>query len=163
MKQHCDMSLVWLTWLGLPALAAVMGVSLGWPAGVFVLVVGIISQWAYIRWFPRISRWIGYGRVSDEPAGDVSKSEEFPKVTLYTANVCPFCPIVKSRLLDLKGELQFELEEVDVTFRPHVVLEKGIRSVPAVEVNGRFRVGNATSADLAKFLIKAVNAPERTA
>ena len=163
MKQQCDMSFVWLTWVGLPVLAAVMGKSFGWPAGVLVLAAGVVSQWAYIRWFPRISRWIGYGRVSDRPAGDVSEAEGIPEVTLYTANVCPFCPIVKRRIQDLKGELQFELEEVDVTFRPHLVREKGIRSVPAVEVNGRFLVGNATSAELAKFLIEAGNAFEGTA
>ena len=46
----------------------------------------------------------------------------------------------------------FEFEEVDVTFRPQLALEKGIRSVPVVETGGRLLVGNATSAALAAFL-----------
>jgi glutaredoxin len=48
--------------------------------------------------------------------------------------------------------LGFDLQEVDVTFRPQIVSEKGFRSVPVIEAGGRFLVGNATSAELAAFL-----------
>jgi len=71
-----------------------------------------------------MSRWMGYGSVDDVPAEHVL-STTAPKVTLYTANVCPFCPIVRRRLLELKQQISFELDEVDVTFQPQIVLQKG--------------------------------------
>jgi len=157
-KQECPLALVWLTWIGVPALALFMGVSLGWPAGVFVLAVGVMGQLAYVRWFPRISRWVGYGRVDDEPAQVGSPGGAAPKVTLYTASACPFCPIVRRRLVELSKLMSFELEEIDVTFRPGLVAQKGLRSVPAVEAGGRFLTGNATSAQLAEFLEEAARA-----
>jgi len=156
MKQQCPLPFVWLTWMGLPLLALLLGVTRGWQAAVFVLVVGVAGQLAYVRGFPRISRWLGYGSVADEPAGQVAKDLTRTKVTLYTANVCPFCPIVRKRLLDLREGMGFDLEEIDVTFRPQLVLRKGIRSVPVVEAGGRLLVGNATSAQLAAFLAEAV-------
>jgi len=73
-------------------------------------------------------------------------------VTLYTANVCPFCPIIKRRLAELQRHNRFEIEEVDVTFRPEIIRAKGLRSVPVLEANGRLLVGNATSARIAEFL-----------
>jgi glutaredoxin len=136
-------------------LALILGLSQGWLAAVFVLLVGIFAQIAYIRWFPRISRWIGYGSVNDMPAEQASLNTTAVKVTLYTANVCPFCPIVRQRLIELKQQMSFELDEVDVTFQPQIVLQKGLRSVPVIEAGGRFLVGNATSAQLVAFLTEA--------
>jgi len=75
-----------------------------------------------------------------------------PHVTLYTANVCPFCPIIKRRLAELQRQHRFAIEEVDVTFRPEIVRAKGLRSVPVLEANGRRLVGNATSAQITEFL-----------
>lgn len=120
-----------------------------------MLVVGVMAQLAYIRWFPHISRWIGYGSVADEAATVSSKPKSAPRVTLYTANVCPFCPIVRRRLMQLRRDFPFELDEVDVTFRPQLLRQKGFSSVPVVEANGRFWVGNATSAQLLDFLAQA--------
>ena len=74
------------------------------------------------------------------------------KVIVYTANVCPFCPIVKKRLAELQRELDFELEEMDVTFRQDIIKKKGLRSVPVIETDGRYLVGNATTAQLVEFL-----------
>ncbi len=108
MKQECPLPLVWLTWLGLPGLALILGLSQGWLAAVFVLLAGVIAQIVYIRWFPRMSRWIGYGSVNDVPAEHPSLSTTAPKVTLYTANVCPFCPIVRRRLLEMKQQISIE-------------------------------------------------------
>ena len=152
MKQACPLPFVWFTWLGLPLLALIIALFQGWPAAVFVLLAGVIAQLAYVRWFPRISRWLGYGSVNDVPAEQASLSTTAPKVILYTANVCPFCPIVRRRLIELRQRMSFELEEVDVTFRPQIVLRKGLRSVPVVETHGRFLAGNATSAQLVAFL-----------
>ena len=71
---------------------------------------------------------------------------------LYTANLCPFCPIIRQRLAALRATLAFDLEEVDVTFRPGLVMRKGLRSVPVLEAGGRYLVGNATTAELLAFL-----------
>ncbi len=89
------------------------------------------------------------------PAEQASLNTTAVKVTLYTANVCPFCPIVRQRLIELKQQMSFELDEVDVTFQPQIVLQKGLRSVPVIEAGGRFLVGNATSAQLVAFLTEA--------
>lgn len=116
-----------------------------------ILLAGAVAQVTYIRWFPRLSRWIGYGSVADEPVEAISRPSA-TQVTLYTANTCPFCPLVRDRLQRLQQELRFELHEVDVTFRPGLIRSKGFRAVPVVEIDGRHVVGNATSAQLAEFL-----------
>ncbi len=156
MEQRCHLWAVWLTWLGLPLLALVVGLRIGWLVAGLALLVGIVGQVLYIRWFPSISRWVGYGSVADVPATSApALAGPPPRVVLYTANVCPFCPIVKRRLTDLQQRMGFELEELDVTFRPEVIRAKGLRSVPVVEANGRLLVGNATSAQLAALLREA--------
>jgi glutaredoxin len=152
MEQRCYLWAVWLTWLGVPLLALLVGVRIGWLAAGIVLLAGVIAQVLYIRWFPSISRWVGYGSVADVPARSALALSAPPRVVLYTASVCPFCPIVKRRLTDLRRRMGFELEELDVTFRPEVVRAKGLRSVPVVEANGRLLAGNATSEQLAAFL-----------
>lgn len=159
MEQRCHLAAIWLTWLGLPLLAIVVGVRAGVIAAVFVLTVGIVAQLLYLRWFPYLSRWLGYGSVADTPADPGAPPlQPPPRVTLYTANVCPFCPIVKRRLADLQQRSRFEIDEVDVTFRPEIIRAKGLRSVPVLEAGGRLLVGNATSAQIAEFLGAAANA-----
>jgi glutaredoxin len=155
MEQRCHLSMVWLTWIGLPLLAALVGLRSGVVAGVVVLAVGVVGQVLYVRWFPNLSRAMGYGSVTDTPAAAVPSREVPPEVTLYTANVCPFCPIIRRRLAELQQQSGFEVREIDVTFRPEVVRAKGLRSVPVLEANGQLLVGNATSAQLAAFLRKA--------
>jgi len=163
MEQRCHLAAVWLTWLGLPLLAIAVGTRFGLAAAGAVLLTGIVGQILYVRWFPRISRWLGYGSVADVAAPPSSGQESrLPRVTLYTANVCPFCPILKRRLAELQRQMGFEVDEVDVTFRPDVIRAKGLRSVPVVEADGRLLVGNATSAHLVDFLRGAAN-PERPA
>ena len=154
MKQQCYLVNVWSTWLLLPVLAIGMGIYAGWLAGLVVLVAGVFAQIYYIRVFPRVSRWLGYGSVEDVAAESASQPQTASRVTLYTASVCPFCPIVKRRLIELQRSLRFELVDVDITFQPSLIKEKGIRSVPVVEMDGRYWVGNATSAQLLGFLTK---------
>jgi len=144
--------MVWLTWLGLPLLAVVVALRVGMVAAAVVLLVGIAGQVLYIRWFPHMSRWMGYGSVADSAPAPAAMPVALPRVTLYTANVCPFCPIIKRRLADLQRQFPFELEEFDVTFRPEIIRAKGLRSVPVLEANSRQLVGNATSAQIADFL-----------
>ena len=152
MEQRCHLAMVWLTWLGLPLLSAVVGLRAGLVAAVVVFAVGVLAQVLYVRWFPHLSGWMGYGSVQDTPASSASIEAPLPKVTFYTASVCPFCPIVRRRLADLQRHGRFEIEEVDVTFRPEVIRAKRLRSVPVLEANGRLLVGNATSAQIAEFL-----------
>ena len=152
MEQRCYLAAVWLTWLGLPLLAVLVGLRLGLVAALFVLAVGIVGQVLYLRWFAYISRWIGYGSVADTPADPAAMAGQLPRVTLYTANVCPFCPIIRRRLAELQRQNPFDVQEVDVTFRPEVIRAKGLRSVPVLEANGRLLVGNATTAQIAEFL-----------
>jgi glutaredoxin len=151
MEQRCHLSMIWLTWLGLPLLAIVVALRANVIAGLFVLAVGIVGQILYMRWFPFMSKWMGYGSVADTPAVAATPNT-LPDVTLYTANVCPFCPIVKQRLEDLRRDRKFEVHQVDVTFRPEIIRAKGLRSVPVLEANGQFLVGNATSAQIVDFL-----------
>ena len=154
MKQQCYLAMVWLTWIGLPLLALAVGFRVGAVAGIVVLVVGFASQPLYIKWFPRISRMMGYGSVDDTPAADVPQDAKLPGVTLYTANLCPFCPILKRRLADLQRQHEFAVQEVDVTFRPEIIRAKGLRSVPVLEANGQLLAGNATSAQIVEFLTR---------
>lgn len=154
MRQECYLWSVWLTWLGLPILAIVMWVAEGWPAGIVVLVAGVLAQIIYIRQFPRLSPLLGYGSVKDVALGSAPEHRRLSRVTLYTANVCPFCPIVRRRLLELQHTLGFDLTEIDITFQPGLAKQKGLRSVPVIEIDGRYWVGNATSADIATFLTK---------
>lgn len=152
MEQRCHLGMVWLTWLGLPSLAAVVGYRTGVVAGLFVLAVGVVAQVLYVRWFPHISSLVGYGSVKDTPAPEGAPATPLPRVTLYTANVCPFCPIVRQRLAALQRRAPLEIEEVDVTFRPEIARAKRLRSVPVLEADGRLLVGNATSLQILEFL-----------
>lgn len=152
MEQRCHLAMVWLTWLGLPLLAAIVGLRSGAIAGLIVLGAGVVAQMLYIRWFPGMSQSMGYGSVADTPAAPVATTGKLPGVTLYTASVCPFCPIVRRRLTELQRQSGFDVREIDVTFRPEIVWAKGLRSVPVLEASGRFLVGNATSAQISEFL-----------
>ena len=160
MEQRCHLAMVWLTWLGLPLLAVVVGLRAGLVAALVVLAIGVLAQVLYVRWFPHISGLMGYGSVQDAPAPGAALEAPVPKVTLYTASVCPFCPIVRRRLADLQRLGSFEVEEVDVTFRPEIVRTKRLRSVPVLEANGRLLAGNATSAQIAEFLRSASSASD---
>ncbi len=151
MKQQCFLYNVWFTWLGIPAIAMVTGIVAGFWAFLFIVLVGVSAQIIYIRIFPKLSRVLGYGSVEDVPAG-TTKPSTVSKVTLYVANVCPFCPILRERLAELQRTMGFELSEVDVTFQPALIKQLGIKSVPVVETGGKLWIGNATTAQLASFL-----------
>ena len=152
MQQRCYLIMVWLTWAGLPLLAVLVGLRAGFAGGLAVLVVGILAQVLYVRWFPHLSRSMGYGSVADTPASAAPAAGSLPDVTLYTAGVCPFCPIVRRRLTELQQKSGLRIQEIDVTFRPELVRAKGLRSVPVLEAQGQFLVGNATSAQIVEFL-----------
>jgi len=48
--------------------------------------------------------------------------------------------------------MSFELREVDVTFKPEILLSIGIHALPVVQVGDARWIGNGTSAQLAKFI-----------
>jgi glutaredoxin len=150
MKQQCHISFVYGSWLIL------------FCGFLFFLIRGNILQavlwacfvafflWLYMRYFPSLSRSMGYGSVADQPATDIKPSNS--KVFLYTGLGCPFCPLVKRRLNELQSRMGFDLNEMDVTLKPDLLLAKGIRALPVVEVGGARWVGNATSQQLASFI-----------
>jgi hypothetical protein len=58
------------------------------------------------------------------------------RVRLYTAPGCSLCGPVRRRLENVRAELPFELEEVDITGVP--ALEAEYREwLPVVEIDGR--------------------------
>lgn len=150
MKQQCHIAFVYGSWL-------ILACGFG-----FYVIHGSLLQavlWAgfvglflrlYVRYFPSLSRYMGYGSVADQLAKDIQPLNI--RVTLYTGLGCPFCPLVRRRLKDLQSSMGFELAEKDVTVRPEVVIAKGIRALPVVEVGDARWVGNATSDQLAAFI-----------
>jgi glutaredoxin len=150
LKQQCPVPMLFLNW------AAYIGGVIFWvlqkdyAAALAWLALIPLGWWAYIRVFPAISRYVGYGSIEDRPAIEVSRAAV--KVVHYTAQGCPFCPVVKRRLLALQEKMAFDLEEVDVTLRPALLIAKGIRAVPVVEVGEQRLIGHATSEQLAALI-----------
>lgn len=125
--------------------------------GLLIMVAWLLwfplVMWLYIKFFPRLSRYLGYGTVQDERGEPLGKSVE--KVTLYTALGCPFCPLVERRLLALQEELGFTLEKIDVTAKPGLLVKKKIQAVPVVEIGERTLVGHATTKQLRELIASA--------
>jgi glutaredoxin len=150
MKQQCYVVFLygsWLILLGGAAFHLLNGHVL--QAALWVVFIALFL-WLYVRYFPSLSRLMGYGSVADLPATDVQQSTA--RVIFYSGVGCPFCPIVKQRLLELRSRMGFELTEIDVTLRPDLLVAKGIRALPVIEVAERLRVGNGTSEELAAFI-----------
>jgi Glutaredoxin and related proteins len=151
MKQQCHISFVYGSWFILLCgliFHLVQGNYL--QAGLWVFFI-VLCLWLYIRYFPSISRYMGYGSVEDHLPKNIQRTKT--NVTLYTGWGCPFCPLVKYRLKELQPKMGFDLKEIDVTLKPELLINKGIRSLPVVEVGEARWVGNATSEQLATFII----------
>jgi glutaredoxin len=151
MKPQCYLASLYVEYLGLIALAVFIGVRGQLGAAALVLGLGVVGVWAYVKVFPRISRFVGYGSLVDRPA-DAPGAVAATVVTLYTATGCPFCPIVRHRLQALQADRGFVLRQVDVTVRPDILMAKGIRAVPVVEVGDRQLIGHATTKQLAALI-----------
>lgn len=153
MRQQCYVAAIYLNWALLIG-GLIFFLYKGSYAIAAVWVIALpLAMWGYIRVFPSISKAMGYGEVRDEPAGAVKW--ERTDVRLYTAAGCPFCPIVRRRLVALREQMGFGLEEIDVTLKPGVLAAKKIRAVPVVEVGERQLVGNSTSDELARLISRA--------
>jgi len=150
MKQQCPMAFIYMSWAILVGGLAYFFVRGDYVSVLAWVIVGPLAMGAYIRFFPAISRYIGYGSVDDQPAQEVGPAPV--KVMLYTALGCPFCPVVEHRLVKLQAEMGFDLEKVDVTLKPDLLIAKGIRAVPVVEVGEQQIVGHATSSQLATLI-----------
>lgn len=124
-----------------------------WWGLILWLVLLPCLKWAYLRFFPRISKWKGYGSCDDKVPASVKKARV--EVTYYSLLGCPFCPIVARRLEKLQKEMGFTLTTVDLTLKPQMSASKGIRSVPVVEVGKDRLVGNATTEQLAQLIAGA--------
>ena len=112
-------------------------------------------RWALFYFFPHISRFLGYGRIVGKlaPIPPPHANSAAPvAVNFYSFFSCPFCPIVLARLQALQKQMSFTLETFDVTLKPQMLLTKGIRSVPVVEVGDHRLIGNSTTEQLAKLI-----------
>ncbi len=159
LPQRCPIVLLYLTWVLYVAGLIVFLVEAQYVTALAWTLLVPAGVWAYVRFFPVISQYVGYGRVDDARAGEVGRGAA--SVTMYTSLGCPFCPIVERRLEALKSEMGFELRHVDLTVRPDLAKAKGIRSVPVVEVGDRRVVGHVTTRELAEHIRGAsvVHAP----
>jgi glutaredoxin len=151
MKQQCYIGFIYLSWVIYIGGLAFFVIQGHYLFAVFWLIWLPVVQWAYIRGFPRISQYLGYGRVDDQHAGTVDRAPV--KISLYTALGCPFCPLVEKRLESLQKQMGFELEKVDVTLRPELLSQKGIRAVPVIEMGDQYLTGHATTKQLADFIL----------
>jgi glutaredoxin len=152
LPQRCPLLYLYAAWLlyllGFGYLLAQEGL---FKTSVWAVAIPV-ALWWYVRVFPRISAYVGYGQVDDVPAEAL---EPLPaRVKLYTSMGCPFCPIVEKRLRVLQETMGFQLEHVDLTVRPDRALGKAIGSVPVVEVGDQRIVGHATSEDLAALITR---------
>jgi glutaredoxin len=160
MKQPCHISFIYFSWLILAGglvFYFLRGSYL--QAGLWIFFIALFL-WLYVRYFPAVSRYMGYGSVEDRPAGQVTRTAA--TVTLYTGLGCPFCPLVRRRLHELQSRMGFDLDEVDVTLKPDLLISKGIRALPVAELGAAHLVGNATSEQLAAFITEHAGAPRET-
>jgi glutaredoxin len=150
MKQQCYMVMIYLNWAVLVGGLGLLIFERRYGLALVCLLLAPFAMWAYIRAFPSISERMGYGRLDDRPAQSMERVRA--RVRLYTAVGCPFCPVVKRRLMALRQMMDFSLEEIDVTLKPGILLAKGIRAVPVIEAGDRRVAGNLTSEQLAELI-----------
>ena len=155
--QQCSVAGLAFGWIGYAAGVAYFMGRRQWVAA-FLCAAGVPPlRWALYRFFPRISRFLGYWRIDDKfPQSAVRANPRVAPVavTFYTFFSCPFCPIVLARLGALQQQMGFTLTTVDVTLKPQVLTMKKIRSVPVVEVGDCRLVGNSTTEQLAALIVR---------
>lgn len=155
MPQRCPLPLLYVSWLLYPSGFAYFLVKADAPMAAVWAVAFPVALWGYVKVFPAISQYLGYGRVDD--VAPKARGRQPVHVTMFSSMGCPFCPIVERRLMTLQKEMDFDMDRVDLTVRPDLARAKRIGSVPVVEVGERRIVGHATSEELAA-LIADVNA-----
>jgi hypothetical protein len=138
----------WVVYLG--GLFYLIGVGNLLVAAIWVLLLPLGMR-AYLRLFPTVSVYLGFGDVSDKRSRRMTYPQVKANVQFYTAGGCPFCPLVEERLERLRRLMGFDLETIHVTYRPEL-LARGIGAVPVVDVEGRRLVGNVTTDQLIAFI-----------
>jgi glutaredoxin len=151
--QQCNTYSLAFSWIGYMVGFVVLAYLRYWVVAALWLVAVPCVRWVLFHNFPSVSRFLGYGRIIDKFPAIVGKAPV--TVTFYTFFGCPFCPIVLARLKTLQKQMDFTLETVDLTLKPQLVLSKGFRSGPVVEVGNRRLIGNSTSERLAELLSPA--------
>jgi hypothetical protein len=157
-KQQCSVIGLALGWIVYAAGLVYFACQHRWVAALLWLVIISALRIALYFAFPNVSRFLGYGRVEDKlsaTAASVSIAALPATVKFYSFFSCPFCPIVLQRLEALQKEAGFTLEKIDATFKPQILMSKGISSVPVVEVGANRLVGNATTEQLAELIARA--------
>ena len=157
-RQQCSIVGLALGWIGYALAVAYFTYRRQWVLAV-LCTVGVPSvRWGLYHFFPRISRFLGYGRIDDRLGSDSllrSSTRAAPvTVNFYRFFSCPFCPIVLARLQALQEQMDFVLTTIDVTLKPQVLAAKRIRSVPVVEVGEHRLVGNSTTEQLAALIAR---------
>lgn len=148
--QQCSVPGLALSWVAYLAGLVYLVYQRNWVWGLLWLVLVPSARLALFRYFPSVSRFLGYGRVDDERPLHVNRAPV--AVAFYSFFSCPFCPIVLQRLEALQKEMDFTLEKIDVTFNPQILISKHILSIPVVEVGSHRLVGNATTGELARLI-----------
>jgi glutaredoxin len=155
-EQQCNVAGLALSWLGYAAGLGYFGYRRQEVAALLWMVGVPCLRWALFRFFPSISRFLGYGRIVDKfapiPLPHAVPGPAPVAVNFYSFFSCPFCPIVLARLQTLQEQMSFTLKTFDVTLNPRMLLTKGIRSVPVVEVGDHRLVGNSTTEQLAGLI-----------
>ena len=161
-QQQCNVVGLALSWIGYAAGLGYFSYQREWVAGLLWLICIPSLRWVLFHFFPYISRFLGYGSIVDKFARIPPRHADSPApvaVNFYSFFSCPFCPIVLARLQALQKQTTFTLNTFDVTLKPQMLMTKGIRSVPVVEVGEHRLVGNSTSEQLAELIAHA-QAPE---
>lgn len=154
MKQQFCVAVTYLNWALLTGAIAFLAAKGYWGLVLAWLLVLPLAAWAYIRFFQGTSpsvghrSWEGFRRHASPVVPPVGQRE----VTFYTVRGCPFGPLVKERLIALRRDMGFELKEIDLTFKPGVLISKAIHALPVVECGGWRVEGNATSEKLANLI-----------
>jgi glutaredoxin len=149
-QQQCSVLGLAVSWVAYLAGLTFLGYERHWIGGLLFGVLVPSVRLALFRYFPSISRFLGYGRVDDKLPTHVNRAHV--SVTFYSFFSCPFCPIVLQRLEGLQQEMDFTLEKIDVTLKPQILMSKQILTVPVVEVGSSRLVGNATTEELARLI-----------
>jgi glutaredoxin len=148
--QQCSTYSLAFSWIGYVVGFVVLAYLRHWVSAALWLVAVPCVRWALFHNFPSVSRFLGYGRIEDKFPATVGKAPV--TVIFYTFFSCPFCPIVLERLKGLQKQMDFTLETIDLTLKPQLVMSKGFRSVPVVEVGNDRLIGNSTSEQLAELI-----------
>jgi thiol-disulfide isomerase/thioredoxin len=155
-EQQCNVAGLALSWIGYVAGLVYFSYQRQWVIGLLWMLGVPGIRWALFRFFPHVSRFLGYGRIVDKLAPRDSPhaiSGVAPvAVNFYSFFSCPFCPIVLSRLQELQKQMGFTLRIFNTTLNPQMLIAKGIRSVPVVEVGNHRLVGNSTTEQLAELI-----------